>query len=131
MSEKTIAEIAWEIYEQEGRSLHYRELTKLIRQHKRLAGKTPDQTVRLAIGTNENFERIAEGVYCPTEWEEYPRVRFGKDIAYDILNSRGASIDYHELGLAILEERKFKGNPTSISVNSTTNDNRFYNDHEK
>ena len=69
MSEKSIAEIAREIYGDEQRLLHYPELTDLILKRKRLAGKTPEQTVRSAIGTKEKFKRVVEGVSCPTEWQ--------------------------------------------------------------
>lgn len=126
MRGKTIAERAWEIFEQEQRPLHYRELTDLILKQTQLGGKTPAQSVRSAIGTNDGFKRVAEGVYCPTEWDKHPRARFGKDIAYDILSSYGVPMGYRELGQEMLNERVFKGRPDFVALNSTANDKRFY-----
>ncbi|MCP4286372.1 MAG: hypothetical protein GY792_18315 [Gammaproteobacteria bacterium] len=125
MKKTSVKQAALVVFRQENHPLHYKDLTKKILTMCDLKGKTPHESVRALIGTDERFKRVAEGVYALSEWEEYPAVRFAKDIAYDILSKRGTSMNIIQLGLEILEERKFIGPPKVIARNATKNDERF------
>jgi hypothetical protein len=111
---------------------YYKALTKMIldRGESRLGGRTPHETVRSSLGTNQRFKRIAEGVYALSSWEQYPVARFAKDIAYDVLKAYGRPMSVTELGKAILKERKFVGGPRQVACNSVARDSRFIYDVE-
>jgi hypothetical protein len=126
MKERPITRVAEEIFRREKRPLHYKELTKMVMLERSLGGRTPYETVRSAIGTDPRFKRVAEGVYALTEWTEYPVARFAKDIAYDVLKSRGEPMAMAALGEAILKERRFAGGPNQVVRNVLRSDKRFY-----
>jgi hypothetical protein len=132
MKRESIAKIAYEILKEEEKPLHYKELTELLLKRLPLEGKTPYESVRTQIGYNQNFKRIAEGVYALAEWEGFSTARFAKDIAYDILQVSGKPMTLTELGEAILKERALVGKPRMIARNVVRNDQlkgeRFYYD---
>jgi hypothetical protein len=97
----------------------------MILQQRDLGGRTPHETVRAAVGTDLRFKRVAEGVYALTEWDEYPRARFAKDIAYDVLKSHRQPISMTVLGEEILQERRFAGGPKQVVRNVLRSDKRF------
>lgn len=124
----SITQIAEGIFGREKRPLHYKELTKLVMRERPLERKTPHETVRSWIGQDHRFKRVAEGVYALTEWTEYPVARFAKDIAYDILKSRGEPMEMVALGKAILEERQFASDEKQVVRNVLRSDKRFCSD---
>ena len=119
---------AEELLEKTGAPMHYRQITDLILQKCNLHGKTPYETVRASIGNSPKFVRIAEGIYALSKWKEYKQARFAKDIAYDILKTKGEPMSLYDLGLKILEERKFKAGPKLVVKSAIRNDMRFYYD---
>jgi DNA-directed RNA polymerase delta subunit len=121
-----VTKAAEEILEKSGKPMHYMEITKLILRKCDLHGKTPDQSVCSRISTNSKFVRVAEGVYALSKWKNYTRIRFAKDIAYDILKSKGESLSLKELGIKVFEERPFRGSPKAVIRNSIRRDGRFY-----
>lgn len=123
---KSITEAAIEIFEKEGKPLHYKELTKMLLGECNLSGKTPHESVRSKIGMDYRFKRVAEGVYALSEWEQYPTARFAKDIAYDVLNNFGKLISLNDLGEEIFKERIFVGSPKLVARNAIRKDKRFY-----
>lgn len=124
-TKKSVTEAALEEFNNVGKPLHYKELTRRIIHKCNLVGKTPHETVRSRIGTDERFIRVAEGVYALVVWKEYPVARFAKDIAYDILQNHGSTIDLSKLGERIFEERVFKGPQRQVARNAIRNDERF------
>ncbi len=125
MTSESIVRIAEEVLSAAHRPMHYRELTKIIRQKRPLSGLTPVNTVCALLATDPRFKRVAEGTYALTAWKEYPVARFAKDIAYDILKSCKQPISLKELGEKILRERQFKGAPSGIAANAVRSDSRF------
>jgi len=111
--------------------MHYKEITRLIINKLTLSGKTPHETVRSRIGANSKFIRVAEGVYGLSKWKEYKRVRFAKDIAYDILKAKGSPLTLLGLGEKVFEERLFVGGPKMTIRNVVRSDKRFLIDREK
>jgi hypothetical protein len=130
MKKVTVSEAARWVLRRNGRPLHYRELAEFVRPYVRLAGKTPQQTVRSALARDERFKRVAEGVYGLSEWKGYPVARFAKDIAFDILMSRGKPMTAATLGAAILKERHFVGSASDVARSAARNDARFFYDLE-
>ena len=122
--------LAEEIFRREERPLHYRDLTQMILQERESRSLTPHESVRSVAGTDPRFKRVAEGVYALAEWQEYPVARFAKDIAYELLTSRGKPMPIAALGEEILEERRFVGGARQIVRNVLRSDNRFCNDSE-
>ena len=123
---KTVKEIVFEILKKAKQPLHYKEITKLVLKECKLGGKTPHDTIRSYLGTEDRFKRVSEGVYSLSEWEEYPVARFAKDIAYDILCTDKKPMHMLELGTAVLSERYFVGGPKQVVKNVLRSDNRFY-----
>lgn len=124
-SKKTIKEAALEILKEEGKPLHYKDLTKRIIPLCNFTGKTPHESVRSLIGTDERFKRVAEGVYALTEWVGYPVARFAKDIAFEKLKARNEWMLRKKLGMEIRKERDFYGTPIQIVRNVMRTDTRF------
>ena len=125
-NKRPVKEAAMQIFLEEGKPIHYKELTKMLLSKCNLTGKTPHESVRSLLGRDKRFKRVAEGIYALSEWEEYPVARFAKDIAYDILNSLGKPLQIVELGKEIFKERKFVGGPRMVARNCIRLDNRFY-----
>ena len=123
---RTVKEAAFDILNELGHPLHYKELTKLVLEECNLEGKTPHETVRSLIGTDKRFKRVSEGVYALSDWKEYPEVRFAKDMAYNFLFNRGEPVGMVELGDAILSERQFVGGAKQVMRNVLRSDKRFY-----
>lgn len=126
----TVINAAEELLEKLEKPLHYKEITDLIINDCDLKGRTPYETVRSEIGTSSKFIRVAEGIYALSKWREYKPIRFAKDIAYDILKSKGSPLALNDLGKRVLEERLFKGRPKTIIQNAISHDARFYIDWE-
>ncbi len=126
MTQTIIVDLAVEILQEKRRPLHYKELTDLIMKKKKIAGRTPQNTIRAAIAYDTRFKRVGEGVYALAVWDEYPVARFAKDIAYDILKKRRKPISPAELGRRVLEERQFVGSPASIAQFIVRSDPRVY-----
>ena len=124
----SITQTAEGIFRREKRPLHYTELTRLIMRERPLRGKTPHETVRSRIGQDHRFKRVAEGVYALAEWTEYPVARFARDIAYDILKSRGEPMEMVALGKAILEQRQFASDEKQVVGNVLRSDKRSCHD---
>lgn len=124
----SVTKAAEQLLEKSGKPMHYKEITKQIMHQCALSGKTPRETVRSLLATNSNFIRVDEGIYALTKWKKYIPARFAKDIAYDILKSRGKPMSMYDLGLKVLEERKFKGGPKMVIRNAIHNDRRFLRD---
>ena len=118
--------IAEEILLKTGHPLHYKTLTSLLLDKYNLKGKTPALSVRSALARNTKFRRVAEGVYALSIWDEYPAIKFAKDIGYEILEIEGEPIDINSLGKRILDVRKFKDNPVGLVRALLRNDKRFY-----
>jgi hypothetical protein len=125
-NKKSVRDVAIEIFRIEGKPIHYKELTKNLLNKCNLTGKTPHESVRSLIGTDDRFKRVAEGVYALSEWEEYPVARYAKDIAYEILSNLGKPLLFVELGKQIFIERKFVGSPNQTVRNIFHSDDRFY-----
>ena len=130
MKKRPLADYAEQILLSEGTPLHYREVTNRIMNKIQLRGKTPQNSVRAAMGNNPKFIRIAEGIYALSEWEDYSAARFAKDIAYDILTKRGKPMSLIDLGNAILLERDFKNHPSNVGHDAIRNDSRFIYDRD-
>ena len=122
----SIREAAIQIFKDMRRPLHYRDLTKRIIEISQLSGRTPHKTVRSMIGTDSRFNRVANGVYALSEWEQFPVARFAKDIAFEVLRKRGHPMSLESVGEKICEERKFIGSPKQVARNATRLDDRFY-----
>ncbi len=130
MKPVSIIQLAEKILHQEGRPLHYKDLTDMLMSEIKLGGRTPHETVRARMGSSPKFKRVAEGVYALSEWQQYPLARFAKDIAYEIIQSRGKPIDLIELGQEVLTERYFVGGPSQTARNATKDRQRFWYDKE-
>jgi len=130
MKSNSIASFAEEILRNRHYPIHYCELTRLILRKHPLSGKTPEMTVNSVLATDSRFKRVAEGVYALATWEEYPAVRFAKDIGYDILKSRRRPMFAKELGEEIFKERQFKNPPAAVARGFARIDSRYYYDRE-
>jgi hypothetical protein len=130
-STKSFRKLAREILEQEGKPLHYEEITRRALQVRSSQGATPAQTVCAQMSVHPEFVRVAEGVFALSKWKGVRAARFAKDIAYDILTKTGYPLAPKELGLKILVERNFVGSPGLIARNSTRSDPRFHFDREQ
>jgi hypothetical protein len=126
MPSSSIASVAEKILRAKNRPLHYLELTRLILKQHPISGLAPYNTVGSVLVTDPRFKRVAEGVYALAIWTQYPAVRFGKDIAYDILKSQKRPITLRKLGEEILKERSFYGPPSAVGKNAVKSDPRFY-----
>ena len=122
---KTIAEVAEVALRKAQKPLHYKEITKQVLQQCKLRGPTPHYSVRSRLGTNGRFKRVGEGIYALAKWQGYEEIRFGKDIAYDILRSHGREMSLKALGNEILKKRFFVGVPSAVALNSIKNDTQF------
>ena len=131
MRKKTIASVAAQLLKKVERPLHYRELTQRVLRLMPLSGATPWETLRSRIGTSPTFKRVGAGVYGLAEWKEYKEARFAKDIAYDILKSRGKGMTASDLGKEILKERSFVSPPGAIGRMATNRDKRFQRDPDR
>ena len=120
-----VTKAAEELLEKSGEPMHYKEITKQILKKCALSGKTPNETVRVSLGRDSKFVRVAEGLYALAKWKKYKPVRFAKDIAYDILKSRGEPLALYDLGIKVFEERRFKSDPKMVIRNVIRNDKRF------
>ena len=123
--QQAVTTVAEEILIQLGKPIHYKKLTSLLLERCQLTGNTPHETVRSRLATSPKFKRVAEGVFALSIWSEYPAIRFGKDIAYDVLTNIGHSIPIDVLGEKIFLERKFTSGPLMIVRNILASDNRF------
>ena len=128
MKKRSIVTVVEEILKDSGQPLHYKEITKLIFDECQLSGKTPHETVRSRMALDSRFKRVAEGVFALTTWKRYPAIRFGKDIAYDILAQKGKPLKIEYLAQEIYLERKFASNPKVLVRNIVRSDQRFYYD---
>jgi len=124
----SIVNVAEEILQQYGKPMHYKALTSLLLEKCELTGKTPHESVRSRLASSPKFKRIAEGIFALSIWQEYPPIRFAKDIAYEILKAKNKPISLALLGREILIERKFLGTPAMIARQAVINDKRFYYD---
>lgn len=130
-NEISVTKATEELLEKTGNPMHYKEITKFIINKCALSGKTPHETVRSLIGTSKKFIRVAEGTYALSKWKKYKPARFAKDIAYDILKTKGKPMTLLALGEKVIEERIFVGGPKMVIRNVVHNDKRFLLDTEK
>jgi hypothetical protein len=122
---RSVADAAEEILLNVRHPLHYKVLTPMLLEQCNLHGKTPHESVRSSLATNPKFKRIAEGMFALSIWEEYPAIRFAKDIAYDALKKENKPISLVMLGQKILAEREFKGGPAMVARGVLNTDKRF------
>lgn len=121
----TVTQAAIEALEKAKKPLHYLEITKRIVHLCDLRSRTPDQTVCARVSTHPRFKRVAEGVYALREWNNYPEVRFAKDIAHSILRQRGQLMSIGDLGKKIFQERVFGNSPSAVVRGIARTDKRF------
>jgi len=123
---RSIVDVAEEILLKNGKPMHYKALTPLMVEKCKLTGKTPHESVRSRLATSPKFKRVAEGIFALSIWDEYPSIRFAKDIAYDILKAENKPISLVTIGQQILKERKFQGSPAMIARQAINKDKRFH-----
>ena len=60
--------LAYQILKENGKPMHYKEITKKALISKKTKGKTPSYSLQAAMWRNLEFIRLGEGYYGLREW---------------------------------------------------------------
>lgn len=122
----TVRELAIEVLRERGEPLHWRRVADEVLKRKRLRGKTPLMTISATLSSGKEFKRvIRRGIYALREWDQYPELRWVKDIAYETLKDAGRPLRLSEIVSAVVAERELKENAMSIIRGALIQDGRI------
>lgn len=115
ISPKGVREKAHLVIKEKNKPLHFRDVAKLIDEHKLSKKKTHPQTVHNELIKDEKFVLVGRGTYALREWG-YQRGTV-KDVINEILTVSGAPLHQDEVIERVLSVRNVKKTTVIINLN--------------
>ena len=104
------------ILKEEGKPMHFTQITKLIDKYKLGEKKAHPQTIHNELIKDDRFILIGRGIYALSEWGYYRGAI--KDVLKNILEKNGKPMKQEEIVQEVLKSRKVKKATIAINLNN-------------